>query len=100
MKLLRRLLAGASSVAFGLGLSGANAAIQPTDQANQNASPGYQIEITDQDLATLLLDQVPPKPVKGVQVAARFKEKGEKGRPDLFGDPGVPDIGAPGQSGY
>jgi hypothetical protein len=30
------------------------------------------------------------------QLASRFKEKGEKGRPGSFGAPGKPDIGPPG----
>jgi hypothetical protein len=30
----------------------------------------------------------------------RFKDEDDTGRPDMFGDPGVPDIGPPGQSGY
>lgn len=30
-------------------------------------------------------------------LAARFKDKGDKGRPDSFGPPGPPDIGPPGQ---
>jgi hypothetical protein len=30
------------------------------------------------------------------QLASRFKDKGDKGRPDSFGAPGKPDIGPPG----
>ena len=29
--------------------------------------------------------------------AARFKDADDKGRPDIFGEPGKPDIGPPGQ---
>jgi len=35
-----------------------------------------------------------------VLLAARFKDRSDKGRPDIFGDPGVPAIGPPGLSGY
>ena len=35
--------------------------------------------------------------VEGETLAARFKDKGEKGRPEAFGAPGKPDIGPPGQ---
>jgi hypothetical protein len=31
-----------------------------------------------------------------MRIAGRFKDKGERGRPDSFGPPGRPDIGPPG----
>jgi hypothetical protein len=34
-----------------------------------------------------------------MQLAAKFKDKGDHGRPDKFGNPGPPEIGPPGHYG-
>jgi hypothetical protein len=52
----------------------------------------------EQELAALLIS--PEQQPVVVHVASRFKEAGDKGRPDLFGLPGEPVIGPPGKSGY
>jgi len=101
MKLIRRLLAVASSIAVGLGISSANASLPPPDQSDQPGGlSGFEVEVTKEELSAVLLDLVQKKPVVGYQVAARFKDSDDQGRPDLFGDPGKPVIGPPGKSGY
>lgn len=52
----------------------------------------------EQELASLFV--APPNHGPIVLVASRFKEPGDKGRPDIFGPPGKPVIGPPGKSGY
>jgi hypothetical protein len=100
MKLIRRLLTGVSSIAFGVGISSAHAALTPPDSnASDGGKSGIQIEVSKEELATLILDDTAQEELS-YQVAARFKDPGQKGRPDLFGEPGPPVIGPPGRSGY
>jgi hypothetical protein len=95
-KLLKLLLAGTASLAVALGASGANAALPKVGDdrpmaGSQNAG--------EEELASLLLKEAKDTP-PAVLVASRFKEPGQKGRPEVFGPPGKPVIGPPGQSGY
>lgn len=56
------------------------------------------IEQSGDELAFLVMKS--PAEAPKVLVASRFKEPGDKGRPDIFGAPGKPEIGPPGKSGY
>jgi hypothetical protein len=56
------------------------------------------IEQPVDELAMLVMKA--PVEAPRVLVASRFKEPGDKGRPDIFGAPGKPVIGPPGKSGY
>ena len=100
MKLLKRIMAGVSTVAFGLGVTNANAALTPGDTVQTDKSQtSFDIDISSDELAVRLLDEMDVEE-KSYKVAARFKDRDDHGRPDLFGEPGRPAIGAPGQSGY
>ena len=103
MKLMKRLLSGISSLALlGLGATGASAALSQNAEPIDSTPPlqmGPQIGAAELELSeSLFLVRQDGEP--GVQVASRFKGPGDTGRPDIFGPPGRPAIGAPGQSGY
>lgn len=94
MRFWSKILSRVGSIAIiGLGSTGAGATIDPHEFAPDNASSGPLVELSE-----ALLDE---RSTEGyVQLAARFKDKDDHGRPDLFGSPGPPVIGPPGQSGY
>ncbi|MEX2375327.1 MAG: hypothetical protein WD942_07035 [Dehalococcoidia bacterium] len=96
-KLLKLLLAGTASLAVALGASGASAAL-PKGGADTPPMAGSQ-SAGEVELASLLLKEAKDAPPT-VLVASRFKAPGQKGRPEIFGPPGKPVIGPPGQSGY
>jgi hypothetical protein len=100
MKLIKRLLTGVSSIALGLGISGANAAVGNSDHVDlPGGKSGIEIDVAKDELAALILEDVAQDELR-YQVASRFKASGEKGRPAIFGEPGPPVIGPPGRSGY
>ena len=99
MKLIKRLLTGASSIVLGLGISGANAALNPADRGLAEGKSGIEIDVSKDELAALILEDTAQEAMS-YQVASRFKEPGQKGRPAIFGPPGPPVIGPPGRSGY
>ncbi|MGH6923306.1 MAG: hypothetical protein ACRED5_06160 [Propylenella sp.] len=93
MKFWSRILTGLGSIAIVFGAGGAGAAVNPSDSVPDQSTLGPAVELSE-----ALLDQ---RGTEGyVQLAARFKDKDDHGRPDLFGPPGPPVIGAPGKSGY
>lgn len=83
-------LLGAAGLTAGLGLAAPDDA-SALGKGFENASP---------EALEAMLQQNPAGSLAGdaFQVlASRFKDPGDKGRPDSFGPPGQPDIGAPGQ---
>jgi hypothetical protein len=93
IKLLMRL-AASLPVIIGAGASHASTPKGPDTRPTQfNAQNSGE-----QELASLFVAPSNEAPV--VHVASRFKEPGDKGRPDIFGSPGKPVIGPPGKSGY
>jgi hypothetical protein len=76
---------------------GAVAAVPKADVAK--AEQFDTIGTSGEELALVVL-KTTPTDVPVVHVAARFKGSDDKGRPDVFGPPGKPDIGPPGRSGY
>jgi hypothetical protein len=96
-KLIKLLLAGIASLAVALGASSAHAGLPKGGDAN--GPPSDSQSAAEDELATLILKDAKTEAPR-VLVASRFKAAGERGRPALFGPPGVPVIGPPGQSGY
>ena len=95
-KMVGLLLRGLASLSVLLS-HGALAAVPKADVAKTE-----QIDTiggSGEELALVVLKSTKPN-VPVVHVASRFKEPGDKGRPDKFGPPGKPVIGPPGQSGY
>ena len=86
-----RLLAvlSAAGLTAGLGLASADDATASTDLKAESA----------QALESFLQKQptsaIAPEAFR--ELASRFKEPGDTGRPDIFGPPGPPEIGPPGQ---
>lgn len=102
MKLLGKVLVsiGASLVLI-LAAAGVNAK-KPLSRPGDEAGDHSIASDSGKELALELFDEFVAESVtKGTQGnGPRFKDLGERGRPSLFGDPGVPAIGPPGQSGY
>jgi hypothetical protein len=96
-KLIKVLLAGTASLAVIFGASSASAALPKGGDADGSLSEPQGAP--EEELASLILKEA-KAPAPTVLVASRFKGPGDKGRPDVFGPPGKPVIGPPGQSGY
>lgn len=93
IKLMIRVAASLPMIVGG-GVTHASAAKGPDTRPTQFNSQ----KAGEQELASLFI--APPQKDAVVHVASRFKEPGDKGRPDIFGPPGKPVIGPPGKSGY
>jgi hypothetical protein len=87
---LLAVLAAAGLTAAGMGAASTSEMTAAGETFESASSPALEAFLQEQPTSVIA-------PEAFNILASRFKAPGERGRPDIFGPPGPPEIGPPGQ---